>query len=387
MKRRGRMDNSSARSRYLAISAASFTAITSVVKGFVTVPLSSEIYHHDTHWNSISSSIVSSAPASFLSMSTPFVSTRPNSQKKYASVVLDLYVDNQNSMDGSYSSPNGSNSTINSKNINDDGKNNNPKRGKISLIGSGPGDPDLLTVAAYRMITDPTAFIVADRLVSPEILSLIEGEYKVARKLPGCAEKAQDEIYTWCEEALHQGKHVIRLKIGDPFVFGRGGEEVLTFRQMGYEPNVIPGVSAAFAAPLLGNIPVTHRGVSNQVVMCTGYGRNGTSPDLLKYHPEQTVVFLMAVGRLQDLCQNLITMAGYPSQTPVAIVEKAGCPEQRTLVGDMEDIADLAKEYEIKPPSTIVLGQVVHVLLGEEGEHVTHGLIDQRKYHEVANDA
>lgn len=258
----------------------------------------------------------------------------------------------------------------------------NGSEGRITLVGSGPGDPDLLTMAAYRLITDPSVFIVADRLVSPEILDLIQGEYKVARKLPGCAEKAQKEIFQWCEDGLKDGKHVIRLKIGDPFVFGRGGEEVLTFRDMGYEPVVIPGVSAAFAAPLLANIPVTHRGVSNQVVMCTGYGRNGTSPDLIQYHPEQTVVFLMAVGRLHELCQNLINMAGYPSKTPVAIVEKAGCPEQRTLVGNMEDIGDLAQEYEIKPPSTIVVGEVVSVLLGDDGEMPAHGLISS-KYNEL----
>ena len=264
---------------------------------------------------------------------------------------------------------------LSSSNIPGKGMNSNNRGGKITLVGSGPGDPDLLTVAAYRIISDPDAFIVSDRLVSPEILNLIQGEYKIARKLPGCAEKAQNEIYTWCEEALNEGKHVIRLKIGDPFVFGRGGEEVLKFRSMGYEPSIIPGVSAAFAAPLLGSIPVTHRGVSNQVVMCTGYGRNGTSPDLIQYHEEQTVVFLMAVGRLQELCNNLIKLAGYPSKTPVAIIEKAGCPEQRTLVGDMEDIADLASKYEIKPPSTIVVGKVVNVLLGEEGEDAAHGLI------------
>ena len=126
------------------------------------------------------------------------------------------------------------------------------------------------------------------------------------------------------------------------------------------------GVSAAFSAPLLGSIPVTHRGVSNQVVMCTGYGRNNTSPDLIKYHPEQTVVFLMAVGRLRTLCDNLVNKAGFPLDTPVGIVERAGCPDQRTVVGTMVNIADLAKEYDVKPPSTIVVGEVVNVLLTEE---------------------
>jgi siroheme synthase len=124
---------------------------------------------------------------------------------------------------------------------------------------------------------------------------------------------------------------------------------------------------------------VTHRGVSNQVVMCTGYGREGTSPDLIQYHKEQTIVFLMAVGRLKELCERLIEKAGYPADTPVAIVEKAGCPDQRTVVGNMMTIADLAAKYNVKPPSTIIVGEVVNVLLDSDdesatGEHVT-GLI------------
>jgi len=113
--------------------------------------------------------------------------------------------------------------------------------GRITLVGSGPGDPDLLTVSAYKLLTEnPDALVIADRLVSAEILALIPGEVKIARKLPGCAELAQEEIYWWAYQGLNQGKHVIRLKIGDPFVFGRGGEEVLTFRNFGVEPSIIP---------------------------------------------------------------------------------------------------------------------------------------------------
>lgn len=238
--------------------------------------------------------------------------------------------------------------------------------GRITLVGSGPGDPDLLTRKAYTILQDPDALVICDRLISPEIVSLVKGEVKTARKLPGCAELAQEEIYWWVHQGLSNGKHVIRLKIGDPFVFGRGGEEVLKFRQLGVESVVIPGVSAAFSAPLLGNIPVTHRGVSNQVVMCTGYGREGTSPDLIRYHKEQTVVFLMAVGRLRELCERLVQLAGYPSDTPVGIVEKAGCPDQRLVVGNIETIGDIAEAAKIQAPSTIVVGEVVNVLLDKQ---------------------
>jgi hypothetical protein len=126
-----------------------------------------------------------------------------------------------------------------------------PNGGRVTLVGSGPGDPDLLTVSAYKLLTQADkdhTLVIADRLVSPEILNLITCDVKVARKLPGCAELAQEEIYWWAYQALNQGKHVIRLKIGDPFVFGRGGEEVLTCRRFGVEPVVIPVRSAPLSA-------------------------------------------------------------------------------------------------------------------------------------------
>ena len=124
-----------------------------------------------------------------------------------------------------------------------------PNGGRVTMVGSGPGDPDLLTVAAYKLLTeDPDSLVIVDRLVSPEILALIKGEVKIARKMPGCADLAQEEIYWWAYQGLNQGKHVIRLKIGDPFVFGRGGEEVLTFRNFGVEAAVIP-VSTVLPVP------------------------------------------------------------------------------------------------------------------------------------------
>lgn len=112
--------------------------------------------------------------------------------------------------------------------------------GKVTLVGSGPGDPDLLTLKAHKLLQDPDALVIVDRLVSQEIVDIIRGEIKIARKLPGCAELAQEEIYWWTHQGLAAGKHVIRLKIGDPFVFGRGGEEVIQFRKFGVESKVIP---------------------------------------------------------------------------------------------------------------------------------------------------
>jgi siroheme synthase len=115
--------------------------------------------------------------------------------------------------------------------------------------------------------------------------------------------------------------------------------------------------------------------------MCTGYGREGTSPDLIQYHKEQTIVFLMAVGRLKELCERLVRLAGYPTDTPVAIIEKAGCPTQRTVVGDLTSIADLAILHKVQAPSTIVVGGVVNVLLDKDEETgaTVQGLIQNMK--------
>jgi Tetrapyrrole (Corrin/Porphyrin) Methylases len=113
--------------------------------------------------------------------------------------------------------------------------------GRVSLVGAGPGDPELLTLSAYRLLRDPDVMVIADRLVSDEILETITTEdIRIARKMPGCADLAQEEIYAWTYQGLQEGKHVVRLKIGDPFVFGRGGEEVLKIRKFGVEATVIP---------------------------------------------------------------------------------------------------------------------------------------------------
>lgn len=244
--------------------------------------------------------------------------------------------------------------------------------GRITLVGAGPGDPNLLTVAAMRQLRDENCLVIADRLVSDEILELVAGELRVARKRPGCADEAQREIYQWVAEAVLMGRDVVRLKIGDPFVFGRGGEEILEFREtLGIEARVIPGVSAAFASPLLGNIPVTHRGAANQVVMSTGFGRNLETPSLQPYNKDQTAVFLMAVGRLGDLCARLISDASYPITCPAAIIERASCPDQRLVLGTISNIASMAEQYKVRAPATIVFGDVVTVLHGDK-----QGLVD-----------
>lgn len=237
-----------------------------------------------------------------------------------------------------------------------------PSTAQLSLVGSGPGDPDLLTVQALRLIQS-ASLVVADRLISPEILGLVHCELKIAQKKPGCAEEAQEELYKWMTEALQQGRHVVRLKIGDPFLFGRGGEEVLFFRKMGVEATIAPGISSSYSAPSAANIPLTHRGVSNQVLISTGYGRDMSKVDIPTYVSDRTLVLLMAVGRLTEIAANMTTAEmGYPKSTPVAIVENATTPKQRTILGTLETISDIAKVQNVKAPATIIVGDVVSVL-------------------------
>ena len=241
----------------------------------------------------------------------------------------------------------------------------NPRKhtsgGSVSLVGAGPGDPDLLTVQALKLIQGAD-LVISDRLVSKEILELVRGELKVANKIPGCAETAQQEIYRWVCKGVEGGKNVVRLKIGDPYLFGRGGEEVLYFREhLQIEPFVSSAVSSSFSAPLAAGIPLTHRGVSNQVLISTGYGKEGSHVSLPPFSPDRTIVLLMAVGRIADIADQMRGQ-GYAEDTPVAIVENATTPSQRTLRGTLATIGDVAKEQRAKAPACIVIGGVVDAL-------------------------
>ncbi|KAJ1897082.1 uroporphyrin-III C-methyltransferase [Coemansia sp. RSA 455] len=234
------------------------------------------------------------------------------------------------------------------------------KRGKLTLVGAGVGDPELLTVRAHRALLEAD-IVLADKLIPEPVLDIIKCEVYTARKFPGAATEAQDDLYRRGLEELAKGRHVVRLKQGDPFVYGRGGEEILFFRKHGYEPEAIPGLTSAINGPGLCGIPVTHRGVADQVLVLSGADRNGALPSIPHYLATRTLVILMSVKRLSQITQ-LLSQSGHPPDLPVAIVERAGCPDQRTVRGTMETIVDIVDRVGHNAPGLIVAGFAVNVL-------------------------
>ncbi|PWN88635.1 hypothetical protein FA10DRAFT_268797 [Acaromyces ingoldii] len=263
-------------------------------------------------------------------------------------------------------------------------------RGHIFLLGSGPGHPGLLTTLARDLLTSvDTDLILSDKLVPSSILSLIPSDTPlvIARKFPGNAEGAQSELIELALRAARdEGKRVVRLKQGDPFVYGRGGEEVLAFAKQDVAYTVVPGISSALAAPLMVGIPVTQRGAADSMTLCTGVGRGGKSVKLPGYERGRTLVVLMGVARLKDVVVTLIsgwhgeeqqqqqqgsgTRLGrpFPPYTPIAIIERASSPDQRLVASTLENIQEaLTRCGEQRPPGMMVIGWAVMSLEGRQG--------------------
>lgn len=239
------------------------------------------------------------------------------------------------------------------------------RRGRIILAGSGPGHPDLLTTATVKAIKSAD-LILADKLVPAPVLELIPRRTPVhiARKFPGNADQAQEELHSLALAALKEGKTVLRLKQGDPYLYGRGAEEVAFFREHAFQAVVLPGITSSLSAPLFAGIPVTHRAVSDQVLICTGTGRKGAAPDPPGYLPNQTVVFLMALHRLQELVPSLTQhkSSPYPLSTPCAVIERASCPDQRVIRTTLEYVNAAVDDEGSRPPGLLVLGNACGVL-------------------------
>lgn len=236
-----------------------------------------------------------------------------------------------------------------------------PGAGKVCLVGAGPGDPDLLTVKAARLIAEADA-VVYDHLVG-------EGIMKLARADARCVYVGKQAAkHTLSQEAINQllvdlageGLMVVRLKGGDPFIFGRGGEELETLLASGIPFEVVPGVTAAAGCAAYAGFPLTHRAHAQAVVFVTGHLKNHTVeldwPALAR--PRQTVVFYMGVGGAEEICHQMIAH-GLPSQTPAAVVRNGTLPSQRTVLGTLGTLAHIIAESGIKPPALIVVGSVV----------------------------
>lgn len=236
------------------------------------------------------------------------------------------------------------------------------KRGKIQLIGSGPGHPDLLTIASLKSIKSAD-LILADKLVPAPVLELVprRAEVYIARKFPGNADKAQEELLEMGLQGLKRGLNVVRLKQGDPYIYGRGAEEYEFFSRHGYTPTVLPGITSALSAPLFAALPATHRGVADQVLICTGTGRKGAVPNPPEYVTSRTVVFLMALHRLQALVKSL-TDKDWPQDIPCAVIERASCPDQRVIRTTLENACAAVEEEGSRPPGLIVVGWSCEVL-------------------------
>ncbi|KAH0591573.1 hypothetical protein H2248_001627 [Termitomyces sp. 'cryptogamus'] len=253
-----------------------------------------------------------------------------------------------------------------------------PRKGRILLVGSGPGHPSLLTLATHTALTQMADLVLSDKLVPDAVLALIPKtvQIRIAKKFPGNAEGAQMEMMVAAIEAAKRGMTVVRLKQGDPVVYGRAGEEVLYFRSHGFEPVVIPGVSSALAAPTFAGIPVTQRGVAESFMVCTGVGRKGKDVQLPGYERARTLVVLMGVARLQAIIHALTEQVqegggrrdgkAYPPHTPIAIIERASMPDQRVISSTVRDIVRAMDSIgEQRPPGMMVIGWGVLALWGE----------------------
>ena len=236
------------------------------------------------------------------------------------------------------------------------------KRGKLYLVGAGPGSPDMLTIAASKLI-NACDLVVSDRLIPQSILNLIDPEKLILSsfKVGGKSDEAQDQSNQICLNAIREGKTVVRLKTGDPFVYGRGGEEILFFRKHGYNPSVIPGISSVFAGPTSALIPITHRDVADQVLLLSGRGKDGIFPQIPDYVEFRTTIFLMSLSRIKELV-DLMLSKGYPSDTSCAVIQRATWTDEKTVFSTLEDIVQQLSFEKMANPSMMVVGNVCNLL-------------------------
>jgi uroporphyrin-III C-methyltransferase/precorrin-2 dehydrogenase/sirohydrochlorin ferrochelatase len=241
-------------------------------------------------------------------------------------------------------------------------------RGRVALVGGGPGDPELITVRGRRLLAQADV-VVVDRLGPRALLAELPAHIEVieAGKERDNHTLPQAEINELLVSLAHQGKFVVRLKGGDPFVFGRGGEELLACVEAGVPCEIVPGVTSAIAVPAAAGIPVTHRAVSRQFTVATAHDDLDWSALAAL---DGTLVLLMGATRVERIAKNLLH-AGLDAATPVAIVENGTTPAQRTTVASLDTIGNLATEIGVRAPAVLVVGHVaaLHDVLG--ADHTT----------------
>lgn len=254
--------------------------------------------------------------------------------------------------------------------------------GRCTLVGAGPGDPELLTLKALKAIQTATVLLVDD-LVSDAIVALIPSDARIIHvgKRGGCQSTPQAFIEKLIVMAVREGEQVVRLKGGDPFVFGRGGEEMAHLREAGIEVEVVNGITAGLAAVSSLGVPLTHRDHAQGVVFITGHAKpGGALPDwallaATAHSTRLTLVIYMGVSQVGHLQQQLLE--GLPGQTPVAIIQNATLPQQRHAVTTLHDLATTVREQQLESPSVIVVGDVLSGLLAlhntDASTHVAFG--------------
>lgn len=234
-----------------------------------------------------------------------------------------------------------------------------PARGVVVLVGAGPGDPDLITVKGLRCLARAEV-VVYDRLVHPDLVAEAPAEAERIYVGKRCGHHAvpQEQIQELLVEHARAGRVVVRLKGGDPFVFGRGGEEALACAAAGVRWEVIPGVTSAVSVPATAGIPVTHRGVAASFAVVTAHRACGEdAPDWRALAGVDTLVILMGVSRLPEITAGLLAVGRDPA-TPAAVVERGTLPDSRVVTGTLQNLANRAAQARVRSPATIVVGAV-----------------------------
>ena len=245
-------------------------------------------------------------------------------------------------------------------------------RGRVALIGAGPGDPELITLKAARRIAEADAILV-DALVDPRVLEHRKPTARVIEvgKRGGCRSTPQAFIERLTIRLAREGLFVARVKGGDPFVFGRGGEEALALARAGIACEIVCGVSSGIAAPASAAIPVTHRGLAQGVTFVCGHAADGAAPDWLALvRAKTTLVVFMGVAALPAIARGLLA-AGLAADTPAAAIERATWADERVLRSCIAEIADHAVREGLRSPAILVIGAcagLAREILGAQGE-------------------